>query len=36
MWKTDFTGEITKLARPQGMWKTLWKTSHLWKKKTIE
>ena len=31
MWKTDFISEIIEFARPQAMWKTLWKTLNLWK-----
>jgi len=31
-WKTDFIAEMIEFARPQGMWKTLWKTLALWKK----
>jgi len=35
-WKTDFIDEMIELVRPQAVWKTLWKTSFLWKKKTPE
>ena len=32
-WKSGFTDEMIELVRPQGVWKSLWKTLSLWKKK---
>jgi hypothetical protein len=36
MWKTHFIVVKTQLARPQGMWKRLWKTFLPVEKKTKE
>jgi len=35
-WKTDFNAEMIEFARPQGVWKILWKSFDLWKKKTVK